>query len=117
MLKIYFSEDSERNEYESVERGCRLDVLVEIDGRYYQPIINTIERLVQEVNEVFEKDEVYDIDPCQILVKEASKNLIIKSIVELYQKDFFNYFNSINLEKYKTTFTKLTDINNWVQVY
>ncbi|MBP5356577.1 MAG: hypothetical protein J6Y68_00325 [Clostridia bacterium] len=117
MLKIYFEEDSERREHESIERGCRLDVLVEIDGKYYEPIINTIERLAQEVNEAFEDNKIYDIDPCQILVKEANKELIIKSIVKLYQQSFFKYFNPIDLNKYKTICEKLIDIKNWVQVY
>ena len=117
MLKIFFEEDSERREYESIERGGRLDVLVEINGKYYEPIINTIERLSQEAYEAFEDNRIYDMDPCQILVKEASKELIIKSIVELYRQNFFNYFNPIVLNKYKKICEKLTDIKNWIQVY
>lgn len=117
MLKIYFENDSERREIESRDRGCRLDVLVESNGKYYEPIINTVERLVQEAQEAFSKKEVYFLDPCQILVREASKALIIESIVALHKDGYFKHFTEINLSKYNNISKRLTNINNWTRIY
>ena len=117
MLKIYFENDSERREMESIERGCRLDVLVESDGKFYEPVINTIDRLVQEVQEVFAENKIYFIDPCQIIVQEANKKLIVESIIALHRNGFFNHFSEINLCKYEKISARLTDIRNWVRIY
>ena len=39
MIKIFLSENNSRVEEESILRGCRADVLVEIDGFYYIPFV------------------------------------------------------------------------------
>lgn len=117
MVKIYFENDSERREAESIDRGCRLDVLVDIDGCYYEPVINTIGRLTQEVQDAFDNGEVYFIDPCQIIVQEANKKMIIEAILQLSAKGYFKSFISINLNKYEKIDKRLTFINNWVRVY
>lgn len=117
-MKIYFAENNERAEAESIEKGCRLDVLVEIDGNYYKPLINTIGRLAQEVNDAFVNDEIFDSEPCQILVNEASKETIIKTILELNNQKFFSSFMPVDLKKlYSNNFVELTDISNWTQIY
>ena len=98
MLKIYIADNRSRAEIESIEKGCRSDVLVEIDGRYYKPFVNTIERLSQEVNDSFIRGETFDIDPCQIIVKKASINAIIETLVELSRNNFFDFFVPVNLK-------------------
>lgn len=55
MIKIYVSNNSELYELDSIDKGCRLDVLVDIDGSYYKPLIYTLGRLTQEVLEAFKR--------------------------------------------------------------
>ena len=118
MIKIFLSEDNERVEEESILKGCRSDVLVEIDGFYYNPFVNTLERLSQEVTDAFTQGEAYDIDPCQVIVQTSSKDNIIKTILFLYDEGFFDAFVPINIKKtYQHTFPQLSSIENWTKIY
>lgn len=118
MIKIYLSESNDRVEEESILRGCRADVLVEIDGLYYKPFVNTLERLSQEVNDAFSHGIAYDIDPCQIIVQTLSRDNIIKTILFLHSEGFFDAFVPINLKKtYQHTFSHLSHISNWIKIY
>ena len=118
MIKIFLSENNDRVEEESVLRGCRADVLVEIDGLYYKPFVNTLQRLSQEVNDAFEQGIAYDIDPCQIIVQTSTKDNIIKTILFLHRERFFDAFIPVDLRKiYQHTFSRLSDIANWTQIY
>lgn len=118
MIKIFLSENNDRVEEESILRGCRTDVLVEIDGFYYKPFINTLERLSQEITDAFVRSASYDIDPCQIIVQSSSRDNIIKTILFLHNKGFFNAFVPINLQTiYQHTFPHLSDIANWTKIF
>ena len=118
MIKIFLSENSERVEEESILRGCRADVLVDINGSYYVPFVNTIERLSQEVRDAFKQGIVYDIDPCQIIVPIADKYNIIKTILFLYNEGFFDAFVPVSLTtRYQHTFPHLSDVSNWTKIY
>ena len=117
MLKVYFAFDSERCELESVERGCRLWIFTEINGQFYVLMANTIERLTQEANDAFVKGEVYEVEARQILVKEASREWIVKTIVELHSSGFFDDFKPICIGKYKKIYGNIADMKNWNLVY
>jgi len=118
MIKIFLSENNDRVEEESILRGCRADVLVEIDGSYYNPFVNTLERLSQEVNDAFKQGVTYDIDPCQIIVQASDRDNIIKTVLSLYNEGFFDAFVPINLKTmYQHTFPHLSDIANWTKIY
>ena len=118
MVKIFISENNDRVEEESILRGCRADVLVEVNGCYYKPFVNTLERLSQEVNDAFAQGVAYDIDPCQIIVQTLSKDNIIKTILFLYREGFFDAFVPVDLSNiYQHTFSHLSDIANWTQIY
>ena len=118
MIQIFLSENNDRVEEESILRGCRADVLVEIDGFYYIPFVNTLERLSQEANDAFKKGIAYDVEPCQIIVPIADKDNIIKTILLLNNEDFFDAFVPINLTtRYQHTFPHLSDISNWTKIY
>lgn len=118
MIKIFVSENNDRVEFESVQKGCRCDVLVEIDGNYYKPFVNTVGRLTQEANDAFSQGMPYDVEPCQILVAEANIENIIKTILYLHDGRFFDSFVPVDVSKlYRYGFQHLSDIANWVQVY
>ena len=118
MIKIFLSENNDRVEEESILKGCRTDVLVEIDGFYYNPIVNTLERLYQEVTDSFAQGVVYDIDPCQIIVQSSSKDNIIKTILFLYDEGYFDAFVPIDIKNtYQHMFPHLSTIENWTRIY
>lgn len=118
MIKIFLSEDNNRIEEESISKGCRTDVLVEIDGFYYTPFVNTLERLYQEVTDAFAQGVAYNIDPCQIIVQTSSKDNIIKTILLLYDEGYFDAFVPIDIKKtYQHTFPHLSVIENWNRIY
>ncbi len=118
MLKIFLSENNDRVEEESILRGCRADVLVEVNDCYYKPFVNTLERLSQEVNDAFAQGVAYDIDPCQIIVQTSSRDNIIKTILFLHEEGFFDAFVPVDLRNiYQHTFPHLSNIANWTQIY
>ena len=118
MVKIFISENNNRVEEESIQKGCRSDVLVEVNGYYYKPFINTPERLSQEANDAFAQGIPYDVEPCQIIVAKASKDNIIKTILFLYEEGFFEAFAPIDLRiMYQYAFQHLSNIANWSRIY
>lgn len=118
MIRIFLSENNDRVEEESILRGCRTDVLVEIDGAYYAPYVTTLESLCQEVTDAFAKGVAYDTDPCQIIVRTSDKDNIIQSILFLYDEDYFDAFVPIDLTKtYQHTFPHLSRIENLDRIY
>lgn len=118
MIKIFVSENSKTIEMESIEKGCRSDVLVQIGKKYYKPFVNTIERLAQEVEEAFENSELYEIEPCQIIVKEANTKAIVETILYLHHNHYFDHFVPVHLNiLYENGFQYLSNIENWIQIY
>lgn len=103
--------------WKASREGCRLWIFTEIDGQFYVLMANTIERLVQEANDAFEKGEVYDVEARQIIVKEASREWIVKTIVELYSNGYFEDFEPICIGKYKKINGNIADMKNWNLVY
>ena len=53
-----------------------------------------------------------------ILVEKTDKNTIINILVKLNELNYFSELNPVDLKKiYKTYFTELQDLNNWIRVY
>ncbi len=118
MLKIYFTVDDEFSEADFIDKGCRGDVLVEIDGKFYNPDIITFDRLSLAVNYAFSRGDNCESQPCQILVKEAGKERIIRAVLECYNKKFFDSFIPISLENvFAGSVPEFANISNWIQVY
>lgn len=103
---------------ESIERGCRSDVLVEIDGKYYRLAVSTIDRLTQEVKDAFRISRTYEMDPCQVIVREASLDDIVETILALCNNCFFESFMPVDLGVlYSCGFQYLSNIENWTRIY
>ena len=118
MIKIYMSTNNDKAELDCIEKGCRMDVLVEIDGRYYRPLINTLGRLQQEVEEAFSQGLPYKAETCEIIVAEANSTNIIDAILYLNKEGFFDAFVPVDLKiLFQHGFQHLSDISNWVQIY
>ena len=117
-MKIFFSKDTELSEEESIERCCRLDVLVEVNDNYYHPYITMVIRIIQDMEDALLNNEIYHNDICQIIVKGVDKQSIIESIVYHYNHKYFDGFVPIDLkENIEFSSTQYSDIYNWVLVY
>ena len=97
-IEIFFSEDSERSEFEAICKGYRTDVYVRVENRIYQLSIFTLGRLQSEFESVVEREGYYDIEPNIVLVTETNKAEILHTINCLH-KD--SYFDKIKETEYK----------------
>jgi len=120
-LKIFFAEDNEYSEVNSIDGGSRHDVIVQIGEVLYHPAFYHIITLTQEFNDSVKLDKVYEIDNSVILIEEVSKKEIIRAILSLYKAKYFDKVKPIDLnEEYKDSFElfpKLQTLSGWVQVY
>ena len=117
-MKIFVSENNDRVEMESIERGFRSDILVEIDGKYYRLAVSTIDRLTQEVKDAFRNSRTYEMNPCQVIVREASLDDIVETILALCNNCFFESFMPVDLGVlYSCGFQYLSNIENWTRIY
>ena len=62
--------------------------------------------------------EIFKFEPNLILVEKTDKNTIIDILIKLNELNYFSELNPVDLKEiYKTYFTDLQDLNNWVRVY
>lgn len=88
-VKIIYGEDTEINEFEAYERGYRLDVEVEVDGKRYNVFIISIIRLQQDVESEILNYGFYVPEINMIIVNEVTKKEIEKTVEELYKRGYF----------------------------
>ena len=120
-LHIFFADDSEYTEINSIDGGSRNDVLVRIEDQFYHPSFYDIFSLKQDFERAIAKNQVYQIDHTIILVKEVSKKEIIRAVISLYESNFFDKVKPIDLkEEFKegfVLFPELQTLSGWKQVY
>ena len=120
-LKIFFADDSDYSEINSMNGGSRNDVIVQIGDALYHPSFYDIFSVTQDFNRAIALNKVYEIDNALILVKETSKSEIIKAILSLYEAKYFDKVMPIDLkEEYKGSFDlfpALQSLSGWKQVY
>jgi hypothetical protein len=117
-LKIFFSEDSYLIELETEQKEWRGDILIAIDGKLHMLEFITIDRLTQEYRQSQKDGRLYIIDDVTVIVEKPDRKTIIDVIISLSKKNFFKSCKTIDLQtKFKNTFSELTNIKNWVQVY
>ena len=121
VLRIFFADDSEYMETNSIDGGSRNDVLVQIKDQLYHPSFYDIFSLKQDFDRAIAKNQVYEIDNTIILVKEVSKKEIIRAVISLYESNFFDKVKPIDLkEEFKDSFIlfpELQTLSGWKQVY
>ena len=120
-LHIFFADDSEYTETNSIDGGSRNDVLVQIEDQLYHPSFYDIFSLKQDFDRAIAKNQVYEIDNTIILVKEVSKKEIIRAVLFLYKSKFFDKVKPIDLkEEFQDSFIlfpELQTLSGWKQVY
>ena len=116
--EIFFSTNDDRAEDEAPDKGWRGDIIVKIGEELFNPTTMTPDRLLVEFNRSFAKKKVYDIDNNLILVEQADRNTIIKTLVELTKGGYFSKVKPIDLkQEYASCFQELQDLKNWTKVY
>ena len=121
VLKIYIADGSEYAESTSIDGGTRADVIVQINGKLFRPIFYDIISLTQEYNEAVASGQPYDIDNNIVIVPEVSRQEIIKAVLYLFDKGYFNRVKPIDLlDEFKDSFVLFPnprDLSGWVQIY
>ena len=94
--EIFFSVDSEESEYESINKGYRLDVFVKLHECLYQVAVYTIVRLQQDFDTEISDSGFYLPDTNLIFAKESSKDEIVKTINWLVGQKYFEKLKSLS---------------------
>lgn len=107
-IKIYFDEDNEYSEYLYNNKDYRFGIVVLQNGNKYKINIYGITRLNQEFNDSISSGEVFYIEPNLIIVKEVTKQNIIKSIIGVCSE--FNFLQKLKKEED-------IDLSKYINVY
>jgi hypothetical protein len=117
-LEIFFSGNDELTEFEVQQKEYRNDIIVKVGKNLFQPLVITPSRLLSDFNYSISEGEIFKFEPNLILVEKTDKNTIINILVKLNELNYFSELNPVDLKKiYKTCFTELQDLNNWIRVY
>ena len=115
-IKIFFSEDNELAEMESIKcQGHRVDVIVVIDDKIYHPEFFTPNRLALDSQQLHCLNKDYLQKFNIIIVKQVDKQTIINTILELSKTSYFSYFMPYDKNMLKAR--GFEDWGNFVQVY
>ena len=89
--EILYMNDSEKNDYESYNKGYRNDVLVIIGEKKYKLYITDMVRLVQDYESEVEVYGYYYTEPNTIIVREVTKSAISYTIEQLVKCGYFQH--------------------------
>ncbi|OPX41849.1 hypothetical protein CLHUN_42810 [Ruminiclostridium hungatei] len=106
-FNIYFSDDSELEEYEATSRGYRSDVYVKINGSIFNVNVYAMIRLQQDFESEMESYGFYATEPNLVLVKDTNKAEIIETIKKLYKQKYFEGIKSV----------EYIEINKLIKIY
>ncbi|GGI17965.1 hypothetical protein [Gottfriedia solisilvae] len=94
-ISIYFSDDSELAEYESVSKEYRNDIFVDVSGEVFNIRAYTILRLQQDFETEIEDEGYFSVEPNLVLVSDTSRQSICQIIRKLYEQKYFNELKPI----------------------
>lgn len=90
VMKFYCLDNSERAEYDALDRGYRGDVFVHIHGDYFALNVYEIVRLSQDFATEIDYYGFYASDPNLILVEEVKLSVIELTVQHLYRQKYFD---------------------------
>lgn len=88
-VEIYFVNNSEKAEFEAIQKGYRLDVYVKIDDAVFNIRVYDIVRLKQDFEDEIVQYGYYSIDSNLILVKQVSRKEICFTLENLFREKYF----------------------------
>jgi hypothetical protein len=95
-VSLFFLDDSECTEIESIHRGYRNDIYIKSGEMFYNIIAYDIHRLKQDFESKLDEDGYFDIEPNIILVREVSLKEILFTIKKLNGENYFDKVKSID---------------------
>jgi hypothetical protein len=95
-IVVYFVDDSELTEMESIHKGYRSDIYTNIGGKYFKLVAYDIARLKQDFESCLNENGYFDIEPNLILVREVSRKEIVLTIEKLNDDSFFDGIKAID---------------------
>lgn len=88
-FEIIYTYDSERDEFEALNRGYRTGVIVQIKEKRYELNFISMIRLVQDY-EVEQKYLGYYLpEPNTLIVEDVTRETIKKVVKKLYERKYF----------------------------
>ena len=88
-VNIFFSRDSEYDEFEAVCKGYRCDVYVSVDDKMYHLNIYTPQRLCQDFETETAECGFYASESNLVLAESADRECIIKTILFQHSQKYF----------------------------
>ncbi len=98
MLEIFVEDNSIVRQEEAMQKDNRHDVYVKKGEDYYKICIMGKTSLFQEINDCFEANEPYDIEPNLIIVNEVTNQCIIENIIFLNYNHFFDFIKPCQIQ-------------------
>lgn len=97
-MKIIFENDTERAEFEAINKGHRGDIVVIIGQKKYHLYATSMTRLQQDFDSEQRQYGFYYPEPNSIFVKETNRQEIVALITELYEGGFFSRLDNNGFE-------------------
>ncbi|NOU15926.1 MAG: hypothetical protein HOO91_00005 [Bacteroidales bacterium] len=98
-LIIYCLDDSELMEFNSINRGFRSDIYVEINDNVFQLIVYDIVRLCQDFESELNDQGFFAVDPNLIIVKEVAVDIIKQTIDKLHKQKYFDKIKPLSRDE------------------
>ncbi len=116
--KIYFYLDNAETEYTAITSGFKPYVVVENNGKFYRVRIYTLKNLSDSYKLTLKQASTYySMSSAIILVKRASKQDIVDTVLSLYN-DFFDALRPLTPEELDDLLPMdKKPFSEWVQVY
>ncbi|WP_025666925.1 hypothetical protein [Aquimarina megaterium] len=98
-LEVFCLDDTESREIDSIHRGFRGDIYVKVKEEYFNLNFYDIIRLKQDFETEIEVYGVFSSEPNMIIVEEVKKELIIRSIKNLFKRKYFDQIKPLSNAK------------------
>ena len=111
-IRIYFSVDTEFSEYEFTQKGYRIDVYAKVGEELFNIRVYTLVRLQQDFIRAWEICGEYMAEPNLVIVRDTSKDEIIRTVYSLFSHGFFKQIKPV--EGVDTSELVWVNVNNSV---
>jgi len=103
--KVFFSKDYD-DEFSFLEKEITREVLIlDSDGKYYNPLFITLNRIKSE----FKSDAVCYLETDIVILHQITKATILRAIPEIYKWQFTKRWHPLTIEQLEKYFYPMSD--------